>query len=60
MSNGTGLYSARELQIGHYEVMVEAQGFKTFTQTNLTLNVGETVRIDVPLPGRRRGTNHHG
>ena len=49
LSNGTGLYSARDLQIGHYEVMVEASGFKTYTKKNLTLNVGETVGIDVPL-----------
>jgi len=49
LSNGTGLYSARDLQIGHYEVMVEASGFKAYTKKNLTLNVGETVGIDVPL-----------
>lgn len=49
VSNDTGLYSARDLQIGHYKVQVDAQGFKTYTRTNLTLSVGETVRIDAPL-----------
>jgi hypothetical protein len=48
-SNGTGNYTARELPIGHYKVQVEAQGFKTYTQTNLILNVGDTARVDSVL-----------
>ena len=48
-SNSTGSYAARELPIGNYQVNVEAQGFKTFSQTNLKLNVGDTVRVDAAL-----------
>src|ERR1039457_2468202 len=48
-SNSTGSYAARELPIGNYTVQVEFQGFKTFLQTGLTLNVGDTDRVDVAL-----------
>jgi hypothetical protein len=49
VTNGTGNYAARELPVGHYTIMVEAQGFKSHSETNLTLNVGDTDRIDVGL-----------
>jgi hypothetical protein len=48
-TNSTGSYAAPELPIGQYDVQVEASGFKTYKQTNITLNVRDTVRIDVPL-----------
>jgi hypothetical protein len=48
-TNATGSYAAPELPIGQYDVQVEASGFKTYKQTNITLNVRDTIRIDVPL-----------
>ena len=48
-SNTTGSYGARELPIGRYVIRVEAQGFKAFERTGVTLNVNDTVRADAPL-----------
>ncbi len=48
-TNTTGNYAAPELPIGQYDVQVEAPGFKTYKQTNITLNVRDTVRVDAPL-----------
>ena len=48
-TNNTGSYSARELSIGHYNVRVEAPGFKSFERTGITLNVNDTVRADAGL-----------
>jgi hypothetical protein len=48
-SNSTGNYSARELAIGHYNVHVDAPGFKAYDRTGITLNVNDTVRADAPL-----------
>ena len=49
VSNGTGNFSARELPVGNYTVKAEAQGFKTFEQKNIALNVGAVVRVDPSL-----------
>jgi hypothetical protein len=48
-TNATGSYAAHELAIGHYNVKVEAPGFKTYERTAITLNVNDTARADVPL-----------
>jgi hypothetical protein len=48
-TNSTGSYSAPELGIGHYNLKVEAPGFKTYEQTGITLNVNDTIRADVSL-----------
>ncbi len=48
-SNATGNYSAPQLAAGHYSLQVEAQGFKTFEQKDIVLEVGETRRIDAAL-----------
>ncbi len=48
-TNTAGAYAARELSIGHYNVRVEATGFKAYEQTGLTLSVNDTVRADVAL-----------
>ena len=48
-TNAAGSFVARELPIGRYNVKVEAAGFKTYEQTGLTLNVNDTVRVDVAL-----------
>ena len=48
-SNSTGNYAAHELPIGRYQVEAEAQGFKTYKRKDITLNVGDTLRIDAAL-----------
>ena len=48
-SNETGNYSAPQLPVGQYEIKVEAQGFKTYEQRGITLNVSTVVRIDAKL-----------
>jgi hypothetical protein len=48
-TNNTGSYSAQELSIGHYNVRIQAPGFKGFERTGITLNVNETVRADASL-----------
>ncbi len=48
-TNSTGNYAAPELSIGHYNVQVALAGFKTYVRTGITLNVNDTVRVDVPL-----------
>jgi len=48
-TNATGSYSAPNLAIGRYNVKVGADGFKGYEQTGVTLNVKDTVRIDVAL-----------
>src|ERR1051326_8155964 len=48
-TNATGNYAAPQLTIGHYDVHVEATGFKAYSRTGITLNVDDTVRVDVPL-----------
>ena len=48
-SNSTGNYSAPELPLGHYQVRVEAQGFKTLEQKDIILDVGVTIRVNAAL-----------
>lgn len=48
-SDGAGLYSFPDLQIGTYDLKATASGFKTYTKTGLVLNVAQTLRADVPL-----------
>src|SRR5881227_157754 len=45
-TNQSGLYTARELPIGTYKIAAEAKGFKTSSNTNLTLNAGTVQRVD--------------
>jgi hypothetical protein len=48
-ANATGNYSARELSIGHYNVRVEAPGFKAFERTGISLSVNDMLRADASL-----------
>jgi hypothetical protein len=48
-SNSTGNYSAPELPPGHYQMQVEASGFKSYEQKDITLDVGSTVRVNPAL-----------
>ena len=48
-TNNAGEYVAAELQIGRYTLRVEASGFKTAEQKDITLTVGERARSDFNL-----------
>ena len=42
----TGDYSFSLLQVGTYEVTIEAKGFRTFVTKDLNLSAGDRVRVD--------------
>ncbi|MDQ2842519.1 MAG: carboxypeptidase-like regulatory domain-containing protein [Acidobacteriota bacterium] len=42
----SGLYNAPHLDPGTYKVVVDAHGFKGFTQEHVILQVDSTVRVD--------------
>jgi hypothetical protein len=46
----SGTFIAPALRIGNYKVTVSATGFKTFVQTDITVNVNARVNLDVVLP----------
>src|SRR5690242_6889929 len=48
-TNQNGYYSAKELPVGNYSVTATAPGFKTSSQTGLTLNAGTIQRVDLHL-----------
>ena len=50
VSNDKGLFRAPLLPIGTYDVSIELQGFKKFTQTGVVVNVGETETVNASLP----------
>jgi len=50
VSNGDGQYVAPDLPIGHYNLKVEATGFKTAEQKGVVLQVGDRTRLDFQLP----------
>jgi carboxypeptidase family protein len=49
VTNSSGYFEAVLLQPGSYAVRVELQGFKTFSQTGISLAVGQTVNLTVTL-----------
>lgn len=49
VSNEAGVYSAPSLIIGGYDVAVQAKGFKTKVIQNLSLSIGQRLRLDVNL-----------
>jgi hypothetical protein len=49
VSNGAGVYVAPLLPAAVYKLVAEKEGFKTFTQTNILVRVGDTTRLDVAL-----------
>lgn len=49
MSNETGAYALPNLPIGPYRLEVSAQGFQTFVQTGITLEVGTNAVINAQL-----------
>lgn len=49
VSNDEGFYILTDLAPGEYEVRMELKGFVTRLTTNLSLQVGQTVTLNVPL-----------
>ena len=50
ITNAAGLYTAPFLQPGHYEVTASKSGFAKIVRKDLTLQVGQTLTIDLALP----------
>jgi hypothetical protein len=51
-TNSVGQYVAALLPIGHYDVSIAAQGFKTFTKNGIILNLNDRLSVNAELvPG---------
>jgi hypothetical protein len=48
-TTGTGDFTIPSLPVGKYDVTIEVSGFKRFTQTNVQVQVAQTVRLDTAL-----------
>lgn len=48
-TNASGLYEARLLRSGNYQVSAEAQGFKKFIRSGLVIGLGQEITIDIKL-----------
>jgi len=48
-STDTGNYTLTQLPVGPYEITVTVSGFKKFVRSGLTVQVAQTMRIDIPL-----------
>ena len=48
-SNGEGYFQALDLPIGHYNVTIEADGFRKVTYENQLLQINQVLRIDAKL-----------
>src|ERR1700693_2858436 len=49
VTNQDGAYYVPFLQVGNYKLTVSAPGFKSYEETGLIFNAGETPRIDIKL-----------
>jgi Carboxypeptidase regulatory-like domain len=49
VTNSAGAYTAAALVPGTYSVAAEASGFQRLVQTDVTLTVGQTLRVDMAL-----------
>jgi hypothetical protein len=48
-SDGSGLYSIPNIAIGTYSIDVTAQGFQHYRQSNIVLDVGSSIAINIAL-----------
>jgi hypothetical protein len=48
-SGSTGDYSLTQLPAGPYQISVTVPGFKTFVRSGITVQVAQTIRVDIPL-----------
>jgi hypothetical protein len=49
VSSGTGLYNIPGLNAANYNMKVTANGFQTFQQNGIVVNISATFRVDVKL-----------
>ena len=49
VTNVEGMYRIPTLPLGSYEVSVLVAGFQKFTQSGITLQVGQNARVDAPM-----------
>ncbi len=49
VTDTTGHYNLPDLPAGVYGLKITMQGFKSFEQTEVTVNINSVTRIDVPL-----------
>ncbi len=49
VSDSSGEYTAARVPIGNYVITVEKAGFQKLVRSGITLQVGETVRVDMTL-----------
>jgi hypothetical protein len=49
VSNGQGIYAFPTIPVGHYDLTIEAKGFKTQKKTNLTVDTDAALKLDVVL-----------
>src|SRR4029077_15248707 len=48
-TSGTGSYTIAQLPAGAYELSVAAPGFNAFSQQNVSVAAGQTLRLDLRL-----------
>ena len=48
-TTSTGNYNLSELPVGSYEVTATVSGFKKYVRSGITVQVAQTLRIDIPL-----------
>src|SRR5664279_5144201 len=48
-TNQDGIYAFPRVPQGRYELKVEAQGFKTYSNPNVALEVNQRARVDVAM-----------
>ncbi len=48
-TTSTGSYTLSELPVGSYEVTATVPGFKKYVRTGITVQVAQTLRIDIPM-----------
>ena len=49
VSNDVGQYAVPDINIGHYNIRVDAPGFKEAERNDLVLQVGDRARVDFAL-----------
>src|SRR5580658_4553245 len=56
-TDGQGFYSFASLAVGHYDVQVDASGFKPYRRTNVVIDINSKVVVDASLAiGERTDT----
>src|SRR5580698_5432567 len=48
-TTSTGSFTLSELPVGSYEVTATVPGFKKYVRTGITVQVAQTLRVDIPL-----------